>query len=189
MKHILLPLIVAVGLISGTPASASNEGITKNNKDIADKIARHTAAWFKYTTGHMDSPHLGQCGDYAVMFIQRYNKHVGKDAARLVTTNNPVPNGTYRLGEKIDISNLPFFNNIKSSGFYNWRGKWYICHPFLGAHEIFLEKQWTPKKHFGVNMLDKKQVHCWASIGDLSVDPTYFGTMHKQFHSPLGKDE
>lgn len=51
------------------------------------------------------------------MFIQRYNKQVGKDVARLVTTNNPAPSGTYRLGEKIDIFNIPFFNNIKKAVF------------------------------------------------------------------------
>lgn len=33
----------------------------------ADQFARETAAWFKYTTGPIDSEHLGQCGDYAVL--------------------------------------------------------------------------------------------------------------------------
>jgi hypothetical protein len=189
MKKIILSLLVAVGLIGSATASVSKRDISNTDQNIADRIARQTAAWFKYTTGDMNSPHLGQCGDYAVMFIQRYNKQVGKNVARLVTTNNPVPSGTYKLGEKMDVSNIQFFKHIKRSGFLNWKGKWYIYHPVLGAHEIFLEKQWTPRKHFGVNMLDKKQVHCWASIGDISVDPTYFGTMHKQYRSPLGKDE
>ena len=123
MKKLILPfLLVAIGQMGGTSASVPNGDITNADQDIADKIARHTAAWFKYTTVHMNSAHLGQCGDYAVMFIQRYNEQVGKDVARLVTTNNPVPSGTYKVGPKMDVSNIPFFHNKKRSGFYKWNG-------------------------------------------------------------------
>ena len=47
-----------------------------NQSDLekADEIARETAAWFHYTTGLMDTEHLGQCGDYAVMFILKYKE-------------------------------------------------------------------------------------------------------------------
>jgi hypothetical protein len=154
----------------------------------ADKLARDTAAWFHYTTGKMDSDKLGQCGDYAVMFILKYNAYAGKNVARLVVANNPIPSGTYRLGEKADVAKLGF-NGFQSgaSGFLIWNGKQYIYHPVLGAYEIFIEKAWTPKRHFGVDMLDKKQVHVWATIGDVSVDPTYFDSGN--YPSPLGTDE
>ena len=163
-----------------------------NQSDLekADEIARETAAWFHYTTGLMDTEHLGQCGDYAVMFILKYNEYAGINVARLVTTNNPIPSGTYRLGEKTDVAKLGFHGFPSgASGFLKWNGQLYIYHPVLGAYPIFLEKSWTPKIHFGVNMLDKRQVHTWASIGNVSVDPTYFASWPDKFPSPLGSDE
>ena len=162
-----------------------------NQSDLqkADEIARETAAWFHYTTGPMESEHLGQCGDYAVMFILKYNEYAAKNVARLVTTNNPIPSGTYRLGEKTDLAQLGF-HGFKSGagGFKQLNGQLYIYHPVLGAYPIFLEKAWTPKIHFGVNMLNIKQVHTWASIGDVTVDPTYFASWPNKFPSPLGSD-
>jgi hypothetical protein len=155
----------------------------------ADKFARETAAWFHYTTGTITSRYQGQCGDYAVMFIVKYNESVGMNAARLVTTNNPIPNGTYKLGEKVDVSKLGFKGFPSgSSGFLKWGTQLYVYHPILGAYPIYLEKSWTPKFHFGVDMLDKKQVHTWASIDQVSVDPTYFGLWPDRFPSPLGAD-
>lgn len=155
-----------------------------------DEIARESAAWFRYTTGRMDSEHLGQCGDYAVRFVLKFNEYAGKNVARLVTANNPVPSGTYRLGEKTDVAKLGF-NGFPSgaSGFLSWNGQLYIYHPVLGAYPIFLEKSWTPKLHFGVNMLDQTQVHVWASVDNVSVDPTYFDSWPDKFPSPLGSDE
>ena len=47
------------------------------NLKKADRFARETAAWFQYTTGPMKSEHLGQCGDYAVMFVLKYNNYAG----------------------------------------------------------------------------------------------------------------
>ena len=138
----------------------------------------------------MTSEHQGQCGDYATMFILKYNASVGTNVARLVTANNPIPSGTYRLGEKTDVDKLGFHGFPSgSSGFLNWNGQLYIYHPVLGAYPIFLEKAWTPQTHFGVNMLDKEQVHTWASIADVSVDPTYFALWPDKFPSPLGSDQ
>lgn len=115
---------------------------------------------------------------------------MGKNVARLVTTNNPIPSGTYRLGEKTDVGILGFHGfSSGTSGFLMWRGQLYIYHPVLGAYPIFPETLWTPTIHFSVNMLDKKQVHTWASIGDTSVDPTYFALWPDRFPSPLGSDQ
>lgn len=160
------------------------------NLQEADKLARETATWFDYTTGAMNSEKLGQCGDYAVRFILKYNEYAGKNVARLVTTNNPIPSGTYRLGERTDVAKLGFHGFPSgSSGFLKWGGKLYIYHPILGAYPIFLERSWAPKTHFGVNMLDPQQVHTWASIGNVSVDPTYFDLNPETYPSPLGSDE
>jgi hypothetical protein len=137
----------------------------------------------------MISDHQGQCGDYAVRFILRYNASVGRNVARLVTANNPIPSGTYRLGDKTDATKLGFHGfSSGASGFLSLDGQLYFYHPTLGAYPIFLERKWTPKVHFGVDMLDKREVHVWASVGDISVDPTYFDLWPDKFPSPLGSD-
>jgi hypothetical protein len=188
-----LLLYVSLLLVSLNSLSANlSLGYQPNKSDLqkADDIARKTAAWFHYTTGTMESDHLGQCGDYAVMFILKYNEYAGKNIARLVTTNNPIPSGTYRLGDKTDVDKLGFHGFASgSSGFLNWNGQLYFYHPVLGAYPIFLEKLWTPKLHFGVDVLNKEQVHVWASIGGMSIDPTYFALWPDKFPSPLGLDE
>ena len=170
--------------------SIATDAVTEVDVPKADAIARQTASWFTYTTGPITTDHQGQCGDYAVMFILKYNAAVGKNVARLVTTNNPIPSGTYRLGDKVDISQFGFPGwKSGASGFVPWKGQQYIFHPVLGAYPIYLEKSWSPKTHFGVDMLDKKQVHTWASVANLSVDPTYFATHPSRFSSPLGSDQ
>lgn len=192
-RVVILLLISTVFIFRAQTAEDSRvKSYIPNQSDLkrADAIARETAAWFHYTTGRMDSEHLGQCGDYAVLFILKYNEYAGSNVARLVTTNNPVLSGTYRLGEKVDVAQLGFHGfSSGSSGFLSWDGHLYIYHPVLGAYPIFLEKSWTPKIHFGVNMLDKEQVHTWASIGEVSVDPTYFASWPDKFPSPLGSDQ
>jgi hypothetical protein len=161
-----------------------------DNLQKADEIAREAGTWFQYTKGPMTTQHLGQCGDYAVMFILKYNEYIGSNVARLVTANNPIPSGTYKLGEKVDVAALGFHGfNSGASGFLKWNGQLYIYHPILGAYSIVLQYPWTPKTHFGVNMLDAQQVHTWASIGDVSVDPTYFALWPDKFPSPLGCDD
>jgi hypothetical protein len=177
--------VLFIGMLTCLSLQAADADLQK-----ADAIARETAEWFSYTTGKMTSDHQGQCGDYAVMFILKYNAAVGKNVARLVTTNNPVTSGTYRLGEKTDVAKLGFHGFPSgSSGFLNWNGQLYIYHPTLGAYPIFLERAWTPKTHFGVDMLDKKQIHVWAAVGNMSVDPTYFDLWPERFTSPLATDQ
>lgn len=164
---------------------------SKLELEKAKEIAYETADWFEYTTGPMKSKNLGQCSDYAVMFILKFNQFIGKNIARLVIANNPITSGTYKIGDKVDVGKLGFNGfSSGSSGILNWDGELYIYHPIHGAYQISLEKSWTPKKHFGVNMLDSKQVHAWASIGEISVDPTYYDVYPDRFgSSPLGRDE
>lgn len=168
-----------------TVYKATQKDITK-----AESIAIDTAKWFEYKTGKMNNKHEGQCGDYALMFVLEYNKSIGKNIARLIVANNPVESGTYRVGNKVDVKKQGFNGfSSGSSGFLMWDNHLYLYHPVLGAYQLFLEKKWTPKKHFGVNMLDKRQVHVWASVGDISVDPTYYDVWPNQFNSPIGIDE
>jgi hypothetical protein len=181
---------ISILLASLTIRTSMANELSHTELKKADEIARETAAWFEYTTGSINSQHLGQCSDYAVMFILKYNEYAGKNVARLVITNNPIPNGTYRIGEKTDVSKLGFTGFPgRVSGLLDWDGQLYVYHPILGAYPIYLEKAWTPKIHFGVDMLDKNQIHVWASIDDVSVDPTYFDVWPDQFKSPIGSDE
>lgn len=156
----------------------------------ADEIAREVSAWFQYTTGVMKIDRLGQCGDYALMFALKYNAFAKANVARLVVANNPVTSGTYRIGEKTDVDKLGFHGfSSGASGFLNWNGQLYLYHPIIGAYAIYLERAWTPAKHFGVDMHDKKQVHVWAAVGETSIDPTYFALWPNKYTSPIGKDE
>ncbi len=182
--------IMFVSLISHAQVPSPVYKPTESDLEQAEKIARETAAWFEYTTRAMPSARLGQCGDYAVRFVLKYNEYAGQNVARLVIANNPIPSGTYRLGEQVDVASLGFHGfKSRASGFLIWNGQLYLYHPVLGAYSIYLEKLWIPKLHFGVNMLDKAQVHVWASIGEVSVDPTYIDIWPDQFPSPLGVDE
>jgi hypothetical protein len=38
-------------------------------------------------------------------------------------------------------------------------------------------------------MLDAIQVHTWATVGNVNVDPTYFSQWPDKFPSPIGMDE
>lgn len=164
--------------------------LSGNDLQKADEIARETAAWFQYTTGPMNSAHLGQCSDYAVRFVLKYNEYAGENVARLVIANNPIPSGTYRLGEAVDVALLGFSGFAGGvSGILDWGGQLYIYHPVIGAYPIYLERAWTPRVHFGVDMLDENQVHVWAAVGNVSVDATYFDSWPDRFPSPLGSDE
>lgn len=190
MKFFLFLTFLLASLGSFAQPQSAQYSPSRADLQKADEFARETAAWFRYTTGPMDSEHLGQCGDYAVMFILKYNQYAGANVARLVTTNNPIPSGTYRLGEKTNVAKLGFYGfSSGASGFLRWNGQLYLYHPVLGAYPIYLEIPWTPKLHFGVNMLDAKKVHTWAAIGSVSVDPTYFAEWPNRFTSPLGADE
>ena len=57
---------------------------TATDIQAADKIAHDVADWFTYTTGAMKDERMGQCGDYALMFILKYNKYAGENVARFV---------------------------------------------------------------------------------------------------------
>lgn len=164
--------------------------LSESDVQKADEIARETASWFDYTTGPVRSEHLGQCSDYAVRFVLKFNEYAGRNSAKIVIANNPIPSGIYRLGQKTDVSRLGFQGFAGGvSGILNWGGQLYIYHPVIGAYAIYLEKALTPKVHFGVNMLDKTQTHVWATVGNISVDPTYFDVLPNKFSSPLGSDQ
>lgn len=186
MKILLLSLfVVTLPSVYANDYSPSKSEIAK-----AKEIAVEASEWFSYTTGKVGSEHEGQCGDYALMFVLNFNNFIGKNVARLVVANNPVKSGTYKVGKKVDVKKLGFDGFPSGgSGFLLWNKQLYLYHPILGAYQLYLDRAWTPKKHFGVNMLDKRQVHVWAAIGNVSVDPTYYDLWPNQFPTPIGKDE
>lgn len=190
MKAIILSISIIA--ISGSLIENSLGHYTPSKVEIehAKDLAVDVARWFDYSTGKINSQHEGQCGDYALRFALKFNAYKNQNVARLVVANNPIPSGTYIIGDLVDVAELGFKGfSSGTSGFLVWRGEFYLYHPVIGAYQIFLEREWTPKKHFGVDMSDKRQVHVWASIGDLSVDPTYYDLWPEYFPSPIGRDE
>ena len=156
---------------------------------LIDKTAREVSAWFEYTTGPMPNEHLGQCGDYDLRFVLQYNKLIDANEARLVVANNPIPSGTYKVIGKVDAGNIGLPDlGWDRSGFVIWNNFYYLYHPIIGLYEISLERAWIPKTHFGVDMLNPKEIHVWASVGEVSVDPTYIDILPERFSSPLGID-
>ncbi len=190
MKNLLLVFLLFLCSCQSNKEILVEYSPTEEEVKKAEAIAKEVAAKFEYTVGRMDRGNLGQCGDYALAFVLKFNEFVGKNVARLVVANNPIESGYYRVGEKVNVKDQGFDGFPSAgSGFLRWNGKIYLYHPIHGAYKIFLEKAWTPRKHFDVNMLDKSQVHVWASIGNISVDPTYYDSWPEVYSSPLGVDE
>lgn len=195
LTQLVVKILLIITLMISTSCQLNSRNLSSEKPNPADikkakELAIETAKWFEYTTGKMNSAKLGQCSDYALKFALNYNKYAGKNIAKLVVANNPIESGIYSIGEKVDVAALGFDGfQSGASGILIWADQIYLYHPIIGAYELFLERAWTPKKHFGVKMLDKRQVHVWATVGDLSVDPTYYDLWPESFPSPLGKDE
>ena len=117
----------------------------------------------------------GQCGDYALAFVNIWNKRHPKQKAYLViqqTKMNSFPDGIYRVIGK-DYRSYSFLNGKKVSGLYNTDdGIIGIFHPILGNYQISLVKRFHVKYHFGKNM-ERIGRHVWVKVGDISIDPTY----------------
>ena len=127
----------------------------------------------------------GQCGDYALAFVNIWNKRYPKQEALLIMQQQGIkqfPDGIYKVIRK-DNRNLPFLNDLKTSNIYytddgDILG---LYHPILDNYIIRLQKRLIVKLHFG-NPVVK---HVWVKIGDVIVDPTYADTMGSPI---IGKD-
>jgi hypothetical protein len=119
----------------------------------------------------------GQCGDYAIAFVNIWNKKYPKQEALLVIQQQGIkqfPDGIYKVGKK-DNRNLPFLKNMEKSNIYytddgNFLG---FYHPILDNYQVRLVKREKVTSHFG-NPVVK---HVWVKIGNVIVDPTFADTM------------
>ena len=121
----------------------------------------------------------GQCGDYALEFVNLWNSRY-PDKALLVIQQQGIeqfPDGIYEVVGK-DTQDLPFMKDRTTSMLYVWNNVSGIGHPESGGYEIRLIKEVYVKTHFGLGGWSTNGPHIWVVIGDVAVDPTYadFGT-------------
>lgn len=167
---------------------------TENNKPIENEaemlaLAKEVAMKFNYyddisaTVPNFykgESELGGQCGDYALAFVNLWNAKYPNKAMLVIQQQGieQFPDGIYEVIEK-DMQELPFLNNRTTSMLYVWNNVLGIGHPELGAYKIKLKKEVHVKSHFGIKGWNNNGPHVWVIIDDIGIDPTYadFGTL------------
>ena len=159
------------------------------NKDEMLSVAEVVASMFNYYDEISpavpnyfkgESELGGQCGDYALAFVNIWNaSYPGK--AMLVIQQQGIeqfPDGIYEVLGK-DTQQLPFLKDRTTSMLYIWNNVAGIGHPELGGYKIRLVKEGYVKSHFGIRNWSNNGPHVWVVIDDVSIDPTYadFGTL------------
>ena len=118
----------------------------------------------------------GQCGDYALAFVNIWNKKYPKQEALLVIQQQPktanFPDGFYKVVGK-DHRDIPFTKNWNLSGLYYIDRTKGFFHPILDNYLVRLVKSVHVKSHFGLPNWERNGPHIWVMIGDVIVDPTY----------------
>lgn len=128
----------------------------------------------------------GQCGDYAVEFVNLWNARHPEKALLVIQQQGlePFPDGFYEVVGK-DPQDLPFLKERTTSMLYIWNNVYGIGHPELGGYVIRLVKEVHVTRHLGLENWEQNGPHVWAVVGGYSVDPTFadFGTL-----PVIGKD-
>jgi hypothetical protein len=135
----------------------------------------------------------GQCSDYALDFVIRWNKENPENKAGIVAINQDcgIKPGSYKLVRKIDLSDFDkqqirsksgWLKNVSLNGKYIDR---VLYHPCLGFYEVEQTEEYEVKTHFGVNMSEYGRPHVWAKIGDIAIDPCWADTDNTDF---IGED-
>jgi hypothetical protein len=116
----------------------------------------------------------GQCGDYALAFVNKWNETHPNEAVLVIQQQglNGFPDGLYEVIGK-DERNLSFLEDRTTSLLYIWDGIKGLGHPQLGGYKIRLIKELYIKSHFDIPNWENNGPHVWVLIGDTSVDPTY----------------
>jgi len=121
----------------------------------------------------------GQCGDYALAFVNLWNAKFPQKALLVIQQQGikQFPDGIYEVIGK-DQQNLPFLKGRTTSMLYVWNNVLGIGHPKLGSYKIRLIKKAYVKSHFGLKNWNKNGPHVWVLIDNIGIDPTYadFGT-------------
>jgi hypothetical protein len=138
----------------------------------------------------------GQCSDYALDFVIRWNKENPESEAELVAINQAcgIQSGAYKVVKEVPdsiISDLKKKKCFKESGWLKnvaqGNGGYIdlvLYHPSLWFYEVQQTKAYEVKMHFGEDMT-KKGPHVWAKIGDIVIDPCWADTDNTNF---IGKD-
>lgn len=116
----------------------------------------------------------GQCGDYALAFVNRWNQDFPNEAKLVIQQQGlkNFPDGIYEVIGK-DSQELPFLNNRKTSMLYKWNNVLGVGHPQIGGYKIRLVQKVHIKSHFGLPNWENNGPHVWVVINDTSIDPTY----------------
>jgi hypothetical protein len=138
----------------------------------------------------------GQCSDYALDFVIRWNKENPENEAEIVAINQDygIQSGSYKVVKKIPNSTISCLTKRKCSKGSGWlrnvsqgNGRYIdlvLYHHSLGFYEVELTNAYEVKTHFGEDMT-KKGPHAWAKIGDIAVDPCWADTDNTNF---IGED-
>ena len=189
-RLIVLPVVIALLLCIVTTKTYSN--VVEDEIKRVAQIAAESFSYYKSIDRNARNFYKGQneiegqCGDYALRFVVLWNELYPDNPAELVAVNqgNAAQSGSYEV-----VRTRPEYNpswwDIPVSGFarYIWNGQevFGIYHPEVGFYELRLSKAYTVTRHFGVDMTDKSQVHVWAKVGDIAVDPTWADTGNTSF--------
>ena len=137
--------------------------------DYYDEVSPSTPNYHK---GHSEIG--GQCGDYALAFVNLWNARYPQKAQLVIQQQGlrHFPDGIYEVIGK-DAQELPFLKNRSTSMLYVWNNVLGIGHPELGGYKIKLIKRVYVKSHHGIRNWNKNGPHVWVKIDNVSIDPTY----------------
>jgi hypothetical protein len=133
----------------------------------------------------------GQCSDYALDFVIRWNKENPENEAEIVVINQDcgIQSGSYKVVK--EISDLVERKYFKESGWLkniSQRSGGYIdlvlYNSSLRFYEVEQTKAYEVKTHFGQDMTTKGP-HVWEKIGDIAIDPCWADTDDTLF---IGED-
>jgi hypothetical protein len=156
------------------------------NEEELSTVAREVASIFDYYDEISPSfPNAivgqseigGQCGDYALAFVNKWNVKYPGQALLVIQQQglNEFPDGIYEVTGN-DNRNLPFLKNRTISMLYIWTFIRGIGHPQLGGYKIRLLKKLHIASHFSLPDWENNGPHIWVWVGNMSIDPTYADT-------------
>jgi hypothetical protein len=181
---IVIVFVFVLVLVAGNTACISREN-TRVQPDEEEllSVAKETAALFDYYDEISPNvPNIivgtsetgGQCGDYALAFVNRWNeKH--PDKALLIIQQqglNDFPDGIYEVTGK-DEQELPFLKYRTTSMLYVFNNVKGLGHPLLGGYKIRLIERRHIKSHFDIPDWENNGPHVWVLVGNTGVDPTF----------------
>ena len=145
-------------------ATISAKAFFYNNKDLAPNPGN-------FYIGENEIG--GQCSDYALDFVTRWNKEYPDSEAEIVVVNQDcgIQSGSYKIVKEIykplrwrlDEEKSGWLKNVSVG---NDEYILVLYHPKLWFYEVKQIKAYEVKTHFGKEMAKQCQ-HVWAKIGNI----------------------